>query len=230
MKKSVIVLFGILTLTFFALPIQAQDGFTELRQPVAEVLNLEVNGTIPVLVNLTSNFQWVTRLVWALDFVSNQIMFTEFAGGPALTVGLQVLHDGSSILGNGEITKNHEFGHTSFDVKILSDEAGTKNRILLARWNIDAAVPPSGIRYISNESFQFLISDDLTDPALFITEFTVTVAGFRTESILEEDSNQADFFLIDVANWWGLFLYQNIFVLLVATASIIILIKIFRGN
>lgn len=230
MKKYSLVLFGILALTVFSLPVQGQDNLAELRHPVAEVLDLLINGTTPVLINTTADFQWISGVVWALDFTSNQIMFTSFAAGPALGIGIQVLHDGTSILGNGEITKNHEFGHTSFDVKILSDEAGTKNRILLARWNIQRVVPPQGIRFISNESFQILISDDLTDPALAITDFTITVAGFRIETVREGTSNKADFFLIDAVNWWGLFLYQNIFVLLGASASLIILIKIFRDN
>lgn len=229
MRKKSVLLFAILFLTFFALPVQAQDSLEELKHPVAEVVDIFVNGTVPVLINLTSDFEWISRVVWNLDFVSNQIIFTNFAAGSPLTNGIQVLHDGESILGNGEITKNHEFGHASFDVKVLSDEAGTKNRILLARWNIDAIAPPFGIRYISNESFQILISDDLTAPGLGITEFTLSVGGFSVEIVREGSSIQTDFFLIDVINWWGLFLYQNIFVLLAATASLIVLIKIFRN-
>lgn len=229
MKKNSLFLFAVLAVTFLVLPVQGQETLSELRHPVAEVLDLLINGTTPVLINTTADFHWISGVVWALDFTSNQIMFTSFAGGTALSIGIQVLHDGVSILGNGEITKNHEFGHTSFDVKILSDEAGTKNRILLARWNIQRVVPPEGIRFISNESFQILISDDLTAAGLFITDFTITVAGFRIETLRETIGIQTEFFLIDAFNWWAFFLYQNIFVLLGAAASLIVLIKIFRN-
>lgn len=226
LKKYSLFLIGIFLLPI--IPVQAQESFDELRHPVAEVINLLVDGSTPVLINLTLDFFWVARVVWTLDFVSNQLLFTGFAGGNALANGVQVLHDGVSILGNGAIKQNHEFGHASFDVKVLSDEAGTRNRMLLSRWGIDAVVPPYGIRFISNESFQFLISDNLTVAGLAITDFTVSVGGFRTESILTENSDLSEFFLIEVINWWGFFLYQNVFVLLAAVAVTIVIIKLFR--
>lgn len=223
---------GILLFSFFPIvQSQAQKGTEELLIPIVEVIDLLFNGTTPRLCNITRNFQWISRMVWTLDFVSNQLLFTNFAGGSGLTNGVDVLSNGSSFLGDGAITMNHEFAHTSFDLIVLSDEAGTKNRILLARWSFFKFVPPNGIRHVDNTSLQFLIQDDLTAAGLAISEFTVTIEGFRSEFIpLAVGDPLSEFWIFDVINWWAFALQQNIISIIVLLAAILVVTKLFLGR
>lgn len=231
LKKISAVLIGILLFSFFPIVhIQAQKGTEELIVPIVEVVDLLFNGTTPRFCNITRDFQWISRMIWALDFVSNQLLFTNFAGGSGLTNGVDVFSNGTSFLGDGEITMNHEFAHTSFDLIVLSDEAGTKNRILLARWSFNKFVPPNGIRHIDNASLQFLIQDDLTAVGLAITDFTVTIEGFRSEFIPSAVGDPlGELVIFDVINWWAFALQQNIIFIIVLLAAIIAVIKILRG-
>ncbi len=217
---------------FSILPVNDQNSITtEFIHPVAEVVDLLINGSIPILINVTRDFLFITVLIWTMDFVANTFKFTDFAAGNPLANGIQVLHEGTSILGNGAITTNEKFAHTSFDLQILTDEAGVKNRILLARWNIVNAVPPDGIRFVNNQSFQFLIEDDLTAVGLAITDFTVTIAGFRIETVIEKTSSITDWEQFSgIILWWALALQQNIFLVLATGGIMIIVIKILRGT
>jgi hypothetical protein len=62
-----------------------------IKEPVIEVLDLNVDGTSGVFVNISKNFDYIQRIIFHLDFVDNTFDWNVFAGeSSALTNGINL--------------------------------------------------------------------------------------------------------------------------------------------
>lgn len=146
---------------------------------VRQQLNLDVDGSTPTTVSITSaNFSYVSRIIFELAFTDNTLEYTDFAGGVALTNGIEIMYNGSAI--TPAMKTNGDFGKVSYDVQVLTDEdAGTKTRLLLCRVSFNKVVP-RGLDVRNGEAFGVKISDNLTASPAYdsITSFTAEVQGY----------------------------------------------------
>lgn len=146
---------------------------------VREQLNLDIDGSTPTTVAATvANFSYISRVIFELVFTDNILEYTDFAGGAALTNGIEIMYNGAAI--SPAMKTNSDFGKVSYDVQVLTDEdAGTKTRILLCRVSFNRVLP-RGLDVRGNEAFGVKISDNLTATPAYdsITSFTAEVQGY----------------------------------------------------
>lgn len=145
--------------------------------PVWEKVNLLVNGSTPVTLNLTKTFHVVQRLIWHIRWSGASVSWTNFAGDAALTNGLDVLVGGVSLLGE-TIKDNEQFFEYGYDVVVNSDGGGTPGRVLTARWSFFKSAPQGLWHFDDEYKLQFKVSDNMT--ALTTPdEVVVVVQGYR---------------------------------------------------
>lgn len=194
MKKVVILLF------LFFIPtssVMAQDIFEEnqYRKPITETLDLHVDGSIsPYLVNLTKTYDYISRVIWELDFTDNTLDFGEFAGSTALTNGTVLLYDGIGL--NDPIKSIEDFAHHSYDLRVDTDDLSPEGRYVSCRFSFWKVVPPYGLKMKDGHTFQVEINDNIS---AIDCDFELHIQGFKDINIEPEISQDwlQDMFIFD---------------------------------
>ena len=222
MKKVLLVL----VLFLFLIPITDVSSTTEPQQiPVVETIDLFIDGSTPVRINLTKDFDYVMRLIFELEYDDPSFIGTEFAENGPLVNGICICVYNSPLL-DFNITINDHFARVAYDTTVFHDDKDPKNTHIFSRFSFFKFSPPFGLSYTNNDSLFFIVQDDMTNATYDITHFEIQVEGFRLEEILLAESFDDGLYYIDFLNNLALFLAQNWVVVLGVSAIIIILIKI----
>jgi hypothetical protein len=194
-----------------------------ILEPMSEVLNLEQVGSLgsPYIANLSEEFYYVDIITFVIRFSAENFSLSNFGNASALTNGVNILFNGESVIDNANLTRNEDFLDPAFKIAIISDEFN--DREIIAGWEF----PPNGLLVGNERQLQFYIQDDMTAIA-DLTEFSVKVDGFKQITILPNESPSQDelFYLIQWLNAAGLFLWENIFMIIVGIGALIVLIKL----
>ena len=201
MKKIYLVLI-IFALQLSLIPVVGQDVLEETgyRKPVVESLDLMVDGSItPVLVNITKDYDYISRVIWMLHFIDNEIDYNTFGLLGALTNGSELIYDGSSL--NMPIKTLNDLSHMSYDLRIDSDDKNPKDNHVVGRLSFFKFVPPYGLKMKEGHTFQAKINDDLSAVG---SVFILTVEGFKDinyEPDFERDWLEEVFKMDDIADF-----------------------------
>ncbi|MHA2220217.1 MAG: hypothetical protein ACXACY_30420, partial [Candidatus Hodarchaeales archaeon] len=149
-------------------------------EPIVEVLDLVINGSASggVFVNISKNFEYVTEIIWSLDFDTNTLTMSDFAADSPLTNGINLYYNDVSLIDNANITTNAIFGHNAYDLSIIPSENNPKERLLNARWAFEKFSPTTGGLLINDDrTLSVHIQDDLTT-LTSITLFQIIIDGY----------------------------------------------------
>lgn len=148
-------------------------------EPVVEILDLYVDGTDGVFVNITKDYDFIKRLIYHLHFVDNSIDFDNFGGEPTpLPNGFIIFYNDISLLNGGEpIIANGDFGHLGFDVSLTTDDKNPKGRIIIGRLSFDK-INIDGLLINPSRTFSILVQDNITDLAS-VTEISIFIEGYK---------------------------------------------------
>ncbi len=148
------------------------------REPVIEPLDLIINGTGGVFVNITKDFDIVMRIIWHIDFAASFIDFGNFADDTALTNGLLVFYNDVSVLnGGGAIKRNDDLAHLGYDINILEDGRSPKDFTILGRLSF-FKINVDGLKIEPGKSLAFLVQDDMTALSSLV-ELEIFVEGYK---------------------------------------------------
>jgi hypothetical protein len=151
-----------------------------IHEPVVEVLDLIIDGSGAggVFVNISKSFDFITQVIWSLDFDTNTLTMSNFADDTNLTNGINVYYNDVSLIDNINITANAHFGHNAYDLSIIPSENNPKERLLNARWGFDRFSPDTGGLLINTQrTLSVHIQDDLT-ALTSITLFQIIINGY----------------------------------------------------
>ena len=142
--------------------------------PVMEEVNLKV---IVSEIKLKKRFDFITRIIWFVQWPSATVLFSTFGVDAALTNGIQVKYLDQLILPHG-IKTNAEFSETSYDVRIDSDATAPKINNLTARMSFFKFTRKAeGIKIDAWRNLSFLVQDNLSGSSN--THIIATVQGWR---------------------------------------------------
>jgi len=167
------------------------------NQPVTEELNLLINGTGGVWVNVSKQFDYILAMTIHLEFTSSTLAFDEFGSDAALTNGFAYYYNNINLLDNDFIQANHELGHQDGNLEIFSDSTAPKHysfydNILFTTWVSD------GLEMLNNKSFGFLIQDDMpTETSVEILIATIRGYVLNTSDVVpyfSTPNNRTDYF------------------------------------
>lgn len=180
MKKLIII--GSLLLIVF--PIVGANGQNQIPDgivfldPVIEILDLNIDGTGGVFVNISKDFDYIMRLVYNLDFIDNSLDFDVFAGEAApLTNGLLMFYNDISFLNGSGIKSNDDFGNIGYDVSVLSDEKNPKGRTILGRLSFFKFIV-GGLLINDQRTLAFKVQDNMS-ALTSIDELSVAIEGYK---------------------------------------------------
>lgn len=141
--------------------------------PVWDDLDLLVASG--VLVASVKSFEFISRMIWNLDFKANTLNITKFGDDDALPYGLTLEYDGVA-LNDDPIKTNADFYQYGYDVAIANDEVGQKNRVLSARWTFEKYAP-NGLAMWGEQTFGIRANGDMTG-LTSVSGFTATLQGY----------------------------------------------------
>ncbi|HDZ16661.1 hypothetical protein LCGC14_1068320 [marine sediment metagenome] len=180
MKKLIII--GSLLLIVF--PIVGANGQNQIpdgtvfRDPVIEIIDLNIDGTGGVFVNVSQDFDYIMRLVYNLDFIDNSLDFDVFAGEAApLTNGLLMFYNDIPFLNGSGLKSNDDFGNIGYDLSVLSDEKNPKGRTILGRLSFFKFIV-GGLLINDQRTLAFKVQDNMS-ALTSIDEFSVAVEGYK---------------------------------------------------
>ncbi|MHA2010529.1 MAG: hypothetical protein ACW980_24715 [Promethearchaeota archaeon] len=172
MKKYIFLILLVLTATSTSTSTSQQF----IHEPLVEILDLDVDGSTAVFVNISKGFDFVKRIIWNLDFATNAFETGKFADDTALTNGINIYYNDVSILDDDNITNNAKFSHTSYDIAIITSDKNPKERLLVSRWSFDKFTP-EGLKINSDRTLAFHIQDNISALAS-VDVFQVTIEGY----------------------------------------------------
>lgn len=142
--------------------------------PVLEEVDLKV---IVSVIPLKNRFDYISRIIWAVVFASNTVLYTSFGADPALTKGVQIKYIDNFLLPHG-IKSNGEFSETSYDTRIDTDATGTKINYLTSRLSFTKFTKDGvGLKIDAWRNLFLVVQDDLSGSAN--THIIATVEGWR---------------------------------------------------
>jgi len=172
--------------------------------PVTQKLNLLINGTGGVWVNVTKHYDYILAMTLHLEFTSTTLNFDEFGGDVALTNGFAYYYNNINMLDSDFIQTNHEFGDEDGSLTIFVDATAPKhysfyvNVIFADQW------VPNGLYMTNTSTFGFLIQDDMpTETSVEI--LNASIRGY--EIIQTQVYNPGNQF--DPLDWLTSFLRDN---------------------
>ena len=226
MYKSLIFYSAIIFLTLGTIPlmsISADNSISKL--PLNETVDLLINGSIPVRVNLTKDFDFVTRLIIELDYDDPNYLGINFAAAGPLTNGVCFCVEGESLF-DFNITVNDDFTHMSYDTTVFKDDKNPKVTHVYSRFSFWKIAPPYGLAITSNDSLFFIVQDDMTAGGLAILDFEINVQGFKFVTDIPAESFTDDLFLVEFLNNLALYLVQYWYIVVAVSAIGIVVIKV----
>jgi hypothetical protein len=145
--------------------------------PVWEEFDLAV--TAQTLTN-HKTFERATRIIFHMDFVAANLLFSVFAGeAAALTNGIMFRYNDRNIL-TTPIRKNNDLYHISYDVDIASDATAPKINTIVSRLSFFKFMP-NGLELKSEDNFEIVIQDDLSG-LVAGTEVKAILQGYNLET------------------------------------------------
>lgn len=142
--------------------------------PVMEEVDLMV---IAQEIPLKKRFDFVSRIIWYVQWPSNQVLFTTFGVDTALTNGIQVKYINDLILPH-PIRTNGEFSETAYDVRIDTDATGTKINQLTARLSFTKFTKDEvGLKIDAWRNLFLVVQDNLSGSSN--SKIIATVEGWR---------------------------------------------------
>lgn len=142
--------------------------------PVVDELDLKV---IAKDVPLKKSFDFISRIIWFVQFPTATILFTEFGVDAALTNGIQIKYLNQLILPHG-IRNNAEFSKYSYDTRIDSDATAPKINYLSSRFSFTRFTRNMlGIKVDSRRQFFISVQDDLSGSSN--TTISAMIEGWR---------------------------------------------------
>lgn len=145
--------------------------------PVFETLDLLVDGSPAVFVEVSSTFDFISRVIMTMRFPTSTLSYLEFGEDTALTNGFYMSYNGTTIGDLDPVKNNGDFFRFGYDVAIASDAVATPNKILSARWSFNKW-NPHGLAMWDQEDFGFYVQDDMT-ALTTVSELKATVQGWR---------------------------------------------------
>ena len=146
--------------------------------PVIDELNLYLDGSgTPILVNLTKSFDVISRVIWHLEWSSNDFFWNQFGNAAALINGSNIVYNSTDLLPMN-LTENESFAKTAYDTSVLSDTRAPKLWHLFSRLTFWKFMPADsmGLSLLNGETFQIHIQDDIT---AVCDDFSIVVEGYR---------------------------------------------------
>lgn len=226
MFKLLIFYLAIIFLTIGTIPlisISADNSIPKL--PLDDTVDLLINGSIPIRINLTKDFDFVTRIIIELDYDDPNYLGSNFAAAGPLTNGFCFCLEGESYF-DFNITANDDFTHMSYDTTVFKDDKNPKVTHVYSRLSFWKIAPPYGLAITSNDSLFFIVQDDMTAAALAIIDFEINVQGFKFVTDIPAESFTDDLFIIEFLNNLALYLVQYWFIIVAVSAIVIVVIKV----
>lgn len=181
MKKQLFILI-ILCLGFFSQTnhvISHEDDGTRFLDPQVEVLDLNVDGSGAggTWVNITKEFDFVTKVQFYFLFSDATYESDLFAGSTALSNGINVYYNGRSILDHHNITRNSDFGLTTCSFEPYEDEKNPKNVLIISRLPVKQLCWGFDLQIIEDINIAFHVQDNIT-AITEIDTFSAVVVGY----------------------------------------------------
>ncbi len=131
--------------------------------PIVETLSLVQSGTLttPYIANVSSDFDFVTKMNWIIVFADAQMDWTSFGSGSALTNGIYIKYGSTSLNGNQNLTNNYELMTLAFNAHYFQDDIAPKDNIIWIQ-HLLTSFSPEGIDHRGKDKIQIYIQDDLT--------------------------------------------------------------------
>lgn len=177
-NKLIIIFFLII---FFLLVVSAAADINETDRkqlPLTESIDLLINGSTPIILNITKDFDFIGRIIFELDYDDPNYIGSEFAKDSALVNGISICVNNKSFF-DFNITKNDHFPRIAYDTVIFQDDKQPAETHIYSRFSFHKFSPPYGLSYTSNSSFFIIIQDDMTDVSLAIVDFILEIQGFQ---------------------------------------------------
>lgn len=180
MKKLLMMIcIGVITLTVIS-PAFAQDPivFTEssYREIAYERLDLYVDGSItPVYVNVTpDSFDYITEIIFYLDWIDNDIDWDNFGSGAALANGSQLMRDNwlcNTYKTIGDLLR------CSIERCLVKDDKNPVGNHLGVMIDFTKYISGIGLKMMDNHALGVIIRDDITAKC---ENFELLVVGWKT--------------------------------------------------
>lgn len=139
-----------------------------VKMPVIEHLSLDVDGSAGAIeVVPQKNYKRISRIIFHLEWLAAQIIFTNFMAGSALTNGLNLLYEGRELL-NVPIKTITGFSEYAYDTRVTQDGSGTKVNQLVSRLSFTKFTNDQGLVIDSRRTFKFTVSDNLSGTAIHV--------------------------------------------------------------
>lgn len=179
MIKRLLILI-LLVISFFPLSMVLSDDINpfeekEYKLPIVEELDLKVNGSAsPILLNLTSEFDWIRMLSVTFVWRDNAIDFDKYGAIAALTNGTEFLYDNKTFIGTFKCLECYL--SMCVDSIIVSDDKNPIDNHFIGFIYFHDHLTLNGLKMREGHTFNIRINDDLTSVG---TEHTVRVFGYR---------------------------------------------------
>ena len=210
MKYNKIVLFTFLCFSFLLpsfntntnMVIAHSDSEVLIYTPIVETLDLKVDGSSTVFVNISYAFSYVARIIWQFEFFDLLINWEGFDSGSALSNGINVFYNDISVIGQ-VIKTNAGFSRSSYDVSLQRDDRNPNANILSSRYSFDKFIP-GGLQITDTKTLSFQIMDDLLTRSAII-QFQVTAEGYQVHSQINTNTEKIN----DPLNFFETLWYEN---------------------
>lgn len=142
--------------------------------PVIEEIELNVAAKV---IEVEKHFDYISRVVWNIEWVEVAYNWTNFGVDAALTGGIQIKYANRHILPHG-IRKNSDFGALAYDTKLIIDNAAAKNVLLQSRFSFTKFTKDmKGLHITNDKRFAIVVQDDLSGTSNSVIE--VYVEGWK---------------------------------------------------
>ena len=180
-KFRSLFLISLIGLSFFVVVMTSDCGIGSQNNndlPIIENNNLRVDGSItPVsIIPNRTNFNYITRFTFIMEFQTNARDWDKFGDDIALTNGIAVNYANVSLFPNN-IVCNYCFTVYTYDYSLLSDDKNPKSHVFNARISFDKFTE-HGIKINSSHYLEFVINDNIT-ALTSISLFLVNVQGCK---------------------------------------------------
>ena len=199
-KIKIIFFLIILFLPVVSIAAIADINDTDRKQfPLSETIDLLLDGSTPIRINLTKDFDFISRILFELGYDDPTFIGSEFAKGSALSNGICICVNNEPFF-DFNITKNDHFPRIAYDTTIFQDDKQPAETHIYSRFSFSKFSSPYGLAYTSNSSFFVIIQDDMTAVSLAIVEFNLEIQGFRWDETKIEQQELTNPF--DTMNIW----------------------------